>query len=205
MCRCFEFLAEIKSLSLSANLKDVGIIFSVYLQFIILFFRGFFYITSPVSATERASRFKSFTYRIKGEGMPQPPGTAVFPPVCQQAAVWTGAPLGGPSPRSVRTGTSRIKQSAEPLLQTYSDSRRSCVCLTPPQNTHAPIHTCGQSKHTYTGFSSSVATQAVRKLLCLLIFFILILFVGILVVIRTSVWNRCLFNSCSHSSIWLFF
>lgn len=31
-----------------------------------------------------------------------------------------------------------------------------CVRLTPPPNTHAPIHACGQSKHTYTGFSTNL-------------------------------------------------
>lgn len=110
---------------------------SVYLQFRIVVFHGFFHITSPVRATETASRFESFTYRIMGGGMPQPPGTAVFPPVCQQAAVWTGAPAAEPSPRSVHTRTSGVIQSAEPpnllwhqqkLRVPYPTPEHTCTC-----------------------------------------------------------------------------
>lgn len=123
------------------------------------------HITSP--SEQIASRFGGFAYRIMEEGRPRPPGRAVFPPVCQQAAVWTGAPLGEPSPRSVHARGSGIKQPAEPLLQTYPDTRRRCVCLTPP-----PAHTCTYSrvwtKQTHVRWlqHQGVASQAVMKLLC---------------------------------------
>lgn len=151
----FWSLAELKGLSLSTDWRMLvsPSLFIVSLEF--SFSHFFAHITSPVRTTEIVSRFGSFTYRIMGAGMPRPPGTAVFPPVCQQAAVWAGAPLGEPSPRSVHTRASGILQCAEPPLQTYSDTRRSCVCLTPPLNTHAAMHACGQGKHTFTGFSTT--------------------------------------------------
>lgn len=65
-------------------------------MFPIYFFTISFLITSHVRGTEITSRFGGFTYRIMGEGMTRPPETVLFPPACQQAAVWTGAPLREP-------------------------------------------------------------------------------------------------------------
>lgn len=57
----------------------------------------------------------NFTYQRRVEGMTQPPGTVSFPPVCQLAAAWTGAPLTEPSLRSGHTLTSgMIEQAVSP-------------------------------------------------------------------------------------------
>lgn len=71
--------------------------------------------------------------------------------------------------RSVHSLSSGMIQSAEPLFQTYSDTRRSRARLTPPLNTRLPKHVCGQSKRAHTSFSTKYReTQVFIKLLWLL-------------------------------------
>ena len=97
----------------------------------------------------------NLTYQRRVEGMTQPPETVLFPPVCQLAAVWTGAPLTEPSLCSGHTLTSEMmgatgcqSSAADLHWHTHTHHRELvcvcvCVCVSPweDQHTHTYTHT----------------------------------------------------------------